>query len=79
MEILKLEKRENESLFWEMVIVLAFILDVMLWLVIAYIAAFAPDSQIMGLAAGMNMIMLATIFIGLKKGVLPQERIYVRV
>ncbi len=79
MKVIKLEERENESLFWEMVVVLAFILDVILWLVIVYMAIFAPDSTMMGIAAGMNLTMLAIIFIGLKKGVLPQERIYVKI
>jgi uncharacterized membrane protein len=79
MKVIKLEERENESLLWEMVIVLAFILDVILLFVIVYIAAFAPDSMIMGLAAGLNMTLLAIIFIGIKKGVMPQERIYVKI
>lgn len=79
MEIVKLERRENESLLWEMVIVLAVILDVMLWLIIVYIAAFTNDSRMMGIVAGLNLTLLAIIFIGLKKGVLPQERIFVRI
>ncbi len=79
MEIIKLERRENETLFWEMVVVLGFILDVILWLVIVYIAAFTNDSQMMGIVAALNMTILAIIFIALKKGVLPQERVYVRI
>ena len=79
MEIIKLERRENETLFWEMVVVLGVILEVILFLVIAYIAAFTDDSQMMGIVAALNMTVLAIVFIALKKGVLPQERVYVRI
>ncbi len=79
MEIIKIERRETETLFWEMVVVLGFILDVILWLVIVYIAVYVPDSTVMGIAAALNMTILAIIFIALKKGVLPQERSYVRI
>ncbi len=79
MEIIKIERRETGSLFWEMVVVLGFILDLILWLVIVYIAAYVPDSTVMGIAAALNMTILAIIFIALKKGVLPQERSYVRI
>lgn len=79
MEILKLERRENESLFWEIVVVLAFLLNVLLWGIIVYIALFTSDSRMMGIATGLSMTMLAIIFIGLKKGVLPVERVYVRI
>lgn len=79
MKILKLESRENESFVWEIVVALAFLLNLLLWMVIAYVATFAPDSQIMGIAAGLSMTMLAVIFIGLKKGVLPIERVHVKI
>ncbi|GBE19016.1 MAG TPA: hypothetical protein ENH13_02355 [Euryarchaeota archaeon] len=79
MEIIKIERRETETLFWEMVVVLGFILDLILWLAIVYIAAYAPDSTAMGIAAALNMMILAIIFIALKKGVMPQERSYVRI
>jgi hypothetical protein len=79
MEIIKLERRENETLFWEMVVVLGVILEVILFLVIVYIAAFTDDSQMMGIVAALNMTVLAIVFIALKKGVLPQERVYVRI
>jgi hypothetical protein len=79
LKIIKLERRENESLFWEMVVVWAFILDIALLLAMVYIAAYTPDSTIMGIAAGLNMVTLAIIFIGLKKGVLPEERVHVEI
>ncbi len=79
MEILKVEKQENESLFWEIVIILAFVLNVLLFGVIVYVAAFTQDSQMMGIAIGLSFTMVAMIFIGLKKGVLPLERNYVRI
>lgn len=79
MKILKLERQENETFFWEIVVALAFLLNLLLWVVIAYVAGFAPDSKMMGIAAGLSMTTLAVIFIGLKKGVLPIERIFVRI
>lgn|GEM_PF-6826119 len=79
MEILKIERRETGTLFWEMVVVLGFILDVFLWFAIVYIAVYVPDSMVMGIAAALNMTILAIIFIALKKGVMPQERSYVRI
>lgn len=79
MKILKLEKQDNESFVWEVVVALAFMLNLLLWVMIVYVAAFAPDSEMMGIAAGLSMTTLAVIFIGLKKGVLPVERIHVRI
>lgn len=80
MKVIKLEERENESLFWEIAVVAAFVMEVFLLLLIVYIAIFdALDSKTMGIAAGLNLTLLAVIFIGIKKGVLPQERIYVKI
>ncbi len=79
MKILKLERMENERMPWVILVLLAFIVNTLLLGLLVYLVAINPDPGAAGIVASASLIALAIIFIGLKKGVLPMERVHVRI
>ncbi|MEE9594375.1 MAG: hypothetical protein V3V92_03150 [Candidatus Hydrothermarchaeales archaeon] len=79
MKVLKIERMENEKQFWINLVLLAFIVDTLLVGLLVYLVLVNPDPKGVGLVASAALTSLAIVFIGLKKGVLPVERIHVRI
>jgi len=79
MKILKIERMENEKAFWSNLVILAFIADTLLMGLLVYLVIVNPEHTGVGIVASLALVSLAIIFIGLKKGVLPVERVHVRI
>jgi hypothetical protein len=79
MKIIKIEKKENESLAWEAVAVIAALFNIALLFVITFLALKRPDPRTIGYLASANLVALAILFIALKKGVINPERVYVKI
>ncbi len=79
MRILKVERMENEKQPWVILVALIFIANTLLLGLLVYLVIFNPDPKTVGIVSGASLTSLAIVFIGLKKGVLPVERVHVRI
>ena len=79
MKIIKVEKKENESLAWEIVALLCALLNFILFGAISYLAITKPEPKTIGLLSALNLTVLAILFIALKKGVVMPERVHVKI
>jgi len=79
MKIIKIEKKENESLAWEAVAIAAAVFNIASLFAITFLALKSPDSRIIGYLASANLIALAIVFLAIKKGVIMPERVYAKI
>lgn len=79
MKIIKIEKKENESLAWEAVAIAAAIFNIVLLFAITFFALTRPEPSLIGYLASADLIALAVLFLALKKGVIMPERVHAKI
>lgn len=79
MQIIKIEKMDNESLLWEIVALACAFINLLLFGAITYMALKRPEPKTIGLLSALNLTVLAILFIALKKGIVMVERVHVKI